>query len=84
MAPELDGSHIGGGGVRLAMLELLRNYSFQMMNLQDYLQGIFALPCSPTSAAPLPFLDTYRTMCIAPDAGFQRILEKIGRMQLAA
>src|SRR5947209_4699923 len=26
----------------------------------------------------LPFLDTYRTMCIAPDAGFQRVLEEIG------
>ena len=32
----------------------------------------------------LPFLDTYRTMCIAPDPDFQRVLEEIEKLQLAA
>src|SRR6202035_2257327 len=30
----------------------------------------------------LPFLDTYRTMCLAPD--FRRVLEDVRAMQLAA
>jgi hypothetical protein len=29
----------------------------------------------------LPFLDTYRTMCMAPDPHFQRLLEEVGRTQ---
>jgi hypothetical protein len=30
-----------------------------------------------TKTAWLPFLDTYRTMCHAPEPGFRRILEDI-------
>jgi hypothetical protein len=32
----------------------------------------------------VPFLDTYRTMCLAPDTSFQRVLEEIGRLSFAA
>lgn len=32
----------------------------------------------------LPFLNTYRTMCIAPEPGFKRVLEDIRELQLAA
>jgi len=32
----------------------------------------------------LPFLDTYRTMCLAPKPDFRRVLEDVRAMQLAA
>ena len=32
----------------------------------------------------LPFLNTYRTMCLAPQPDFRRVLEDIRAMQLAA
>jgi hypothetical protein len=32
----------------------------------------------------LPFLDTYRTMCLAPQPDFKRVLEDVRAMQLAA
>ena len=32
----------------------------------------------------LPFLRTYRTMCIAPEAGFRRMLQEVHEMRLAA
>ena len=32
----------------------------------------------------VPFLDTYRTMCIAPNPEFRRLLEKIREVRLAA
>jgi catechol 2,3-dioxygenase-like lactoylglutathione lyase family enzyme len=32
----------------------------------------------------LPFLDTYRTMCMAPEPAFRHVLEELGRLQLAA
>jgi hypothetical protein len=32
----------------------------------------------------LPFLDTYRTMCRAPDRNFRRVLEDIRELALAA
>jgi hypothetical protein len=32
----------------------------------------------------LPFLNTYRTMCLAPQPDFRRILEDVRVMQLAA
>lgn len=32
----------------------------------------------------LPFLNTYRTMCIAPEPDFKRVLEDIRELQLAA
>ena len=32
----------------------------------------------------LPFLNTYRTMCIAPEPAFRRVLENIRQFQLAA
>jgi hypothetical protein len=32
----------------------------------------------------LPFLDTYRTMCLAPQPVFRRVLEDVRAMQLAA
>jgi hypothetical protein len=32
----------------------------------------------------LPFLDTYRTMCLVPKPDFRRVLEDIRAMQLAA
>jgi site-specific DNA recombinase len=32
----------------------------------------------------LPFLDTYRTMCLAPQHDFRRVLEDVRAMQLAA
>jgi hypothetical protein len=32
----------------------------------------------------LPFLDTYRTMCLAPQPDFRRVLEDVLAMQLAA
>ena len=32
----------------------------------------------------LPFLDTYRTMCLAPQPAFKRVLEDVRAMQLAA
>ena len=31
----------------------------------------------------LPFLDTYRTMCLAPEPQFQRVLEEIGGLELS-
>jgi len=31
----------------------------------------------------LPFLDTYRTMCLAPQPDFRRVLEDVLAMQLA-
>jgi site-specific DNA recombinase len=32
----------------------------------------------------LPFLDAYRTMCLAPDSGFRRVLEHIRELAIAA
>jgi len=32
----------------------------------------------------LPFLDTYRTMCRAPEPAFRRVLEGIRELRLAA
>jgi hypothetical protein len=32
----------------------------------------------------LPFLNTYRTMCIAPEPEFLRVLEEIRHLDLAA
>lgn len=32
----------------------------------------------------LPFLNTYRTMCIAPEPDFKRVLEDIRELRLAA
>ena len=32
----------------------------------------------------LPFLSTYRTMCLAPDPGFRRVLGEIQELRLAA
>jgi hypothetical protein len=32
----------------------------------------------------LPFLDSYRTMCLAPKPDFRRVLEDVRAMQLAA
>jgi hypothetical protein len=32
----------------------------------------------------LPFLDTYRTMCLAPEPVFRRILEDIREVRFAA
>jgi len=32
----------------------------------------------------LPFLNTYRTMCIAPEPDFRRVLEEIRELRLAA
>jgi hypothetical protein len=32
----------------------------------------------------LPFLDTYRTMCLAPQPDFKRTLEGVRAMRLAA
>ena len=32
----------------------------------------------------VPFLDTYRTMCLAPQPDFRRVLDDVGAMQLAA
>jgi hypothetical protein len=34
--------------------------------------------------ARLPFLDTYRTMCVAPERQFRRVLEEIREMRFAA
>ena len=31
----------------------------------------------------VPFLRTYRTMCIAPEAGFRRLLQEVHEMRLA-
>jgi hypothetical protein len=31
----------------------------------------------------LPFLNTYRTMCITPEPGFRGVLEEIGNLDLA-
>jgi hypothetical protein len=31
----------------------------------------------------LPFLDTYRTMCRAPEPAFRRVLEEIRELQFA-
>jgi site-specific DNA recombinase len=32
----------------------------------------------------LPFLSTYRTMCVAPEAGFRQLLQEVHEMRLAA
>jgi hypothetical protein len=32
----------------------------------------------------LPFLNVYRTMCVAPTPSFRRLLDEIGEMRLAA
>ena len=41
-------------------------------------------PCSEISGHWLPFLDTYRTMCRAPEPAFRRILEDIRELRFAA
>ena len=35
-------------------------------------------------AVRTPFLDTYRTMCVAPEPTFRRLLEEIGALALAS
>ena len=32
----------------------------------------------------LPFLNAFRTMCLAPEPAFQRVLEQVGEMRVAA
>ena len=32
----------------------------------------------------LPFMDTYRTMCMAPEPAFKRLLEEVRDLRLAA
>jgi hypothetical protein len=32
----------------------------------------------------LPFLNTYRTMCLAPDVAFLEVIEQVGALRIAA
>jgi hypothetical protein len=32
----------------------------------------------------LPFLNTYRTMCLSPDAAFLEVIEQVGALRIAA
>jgi hypothetical protein len=34
--------------------------------------------------SPVPFLDTYRTMCLVPQPEFRRVLDNIMEMRVAA
>ena len=37
-----------------------------------------------SEGAWLPFLDTFRTLCVAPEPGVQRLLEEIRELDFAA
>lgn len=37
-----------------------------------------------SNPATLPFLDTYRTMCLAPQPEFRQILEDVQELRFAA
>jgi len=43
-----------------------------------------ALDCCRDRSNWLPFLNAYRTMCLAPEPDFRRVLEEIRDMRLAA
>jgi hypothetical protein len=32
----------------------------------------------------LPFLNTYRTMCLSPDVAFLEVIEQVGALRIAA
>jgi hypothetical protein len=42
------------------------------------------MTCNRLSENWLPFLDTYRTMCLAPQPDFRRVLAGVLAMELAA
>ncbi len=50
-------------------------------------EGISEVPPKKGGQPPgelVAFLDTYRTMCVAPEPAFRRVLEEIREMRLAA
>ena len=54
--------------------------------LEASLQAFDRVPMTTLGdrTAWLPFLNTYRTMCIAPEPAFRRILEDIRNLKMAA
>jgi hypothetical protein len=52
-------------------------------NVPDEAGGARAF-CPGCGRVWLPSLDTYRTMCLAPQPDFRRVLEDVLAMQLAA
>jgi hypothetical protein len=39
---------------------------------------------SAVTASSLPFLNTYRTMCLSPDVAFLEVIEQVGALRIAA
>jgi hypothetical protein len=46
--------------------------------------GVSKRSAAAAGTVPLPFLNTYRTMCITPEPEFPRMLEEVRELQLAA
>lgn len=69
--------------------EMARTYGVPNSTLSDWLNSPEAerfgiVRRTEGRRKAVPFLNTYRTMCIAPEPGFKRVLEDIRELQLAA
>ena len=94
----LSGAGHAGTPVTLAMIanwtiesELCRNSSsvrclapLPRFFGEDWFDHAMALRRQYQKVTWLPFLHTYRTMCLAPQPHFRRVLEDVWAMQLAA
>jgi hypothetical protein len=67
-----------GGGLRRRRQDPLRTYAAPKRGQCAPIKSLSVWKCW------LPFLDTYRTMCLAPDSGFRRVLEHIRELAIAA
>jgi hypothetical protein len=71
----LDFNHLGETEVSLEALQLGLELAFWALKVGLIDRSIDRI---------LPFLNTYRTMCLAPNPDFLRILEGVGKHQLSA
>jgi hypothetical protein len=70
---------VGGGRMHLTLLQALGETTLAL-EMGRAAGGI----TNGTSQIWLPFLDTYRTMCLAPQPEFRRLLEQARDLPIAA
>jgi hypothetical protein len=58
-------------------------YAFELYKLSRSILTMIEWRRIATKGNVAPFLDTYRTMCLAPPPEFRRVLEEVREMGLA-
>jgi hypothetical protein len=66
------------------LLEFCKLLPGMLPNAAPRLRKRSSIPPKPPDLIWLPFLDTYRTMCLAPEPAFRGILEDIRELRFAA